>query len=162
MDIGAAILILAGLATIATVLGFTFDGPRLYSRLKARIQAPRREREELQKRLDELWKKVDDQATQIGELMRLTAMQGGSLTQYAEWVRDLQTEVGLLGTDPAPLKLEKRVEALEDVVSRIQIAAAAGLPLHAWEEVDRVFGPPQEPAKEPERLQAPDYRHDSN
>jgi hypothetical protein len=158
-------LILAIAGLVVAVLGwleFKPNGPRLLARLIARIQVPRKEREELRKQVEALSRGLDDQMTLIKQQGKLFDQNLSLHKQLSEWVRDLQTDVHLLRTDPAPLKLEKRVEVLEDAVSRVFLAGTVGLPPAAWDEVERVFGPKDEPAKETPLLQAPDYRHTSN
>jgi hypothetical protein len=111
MDTGVLIGVATLLLAFLTYLGFIPNGPHLFARLMARIQAPRKDREELRKLVEEL---------------------------------------------------QSRIEKLEDKVKRVTYAAWVGLPYSVWDEAELEFGPEDEPAKEPPRLQAPEPRRGSD
>jgi hypothetical protein len=112
---------------VLTWLDFTPNGPRLLAHIKARIQAPRKEREELRKMVVDLQKKTDDQATIITDLMHTIRMQGASITQFGGRVKnDLQADVA---------RLERRVVDLEVVVKE---STLDGQPLYRSQEAQRV------------------------
>ncbi len=111
---------------VLTWLDFTPNGPRLLAHLKARIQAPRKEREELRKQVEELRRSLDDQVTHIVELRKINDHNLGLYTQLSEWVRDLQADV---------MGLSRRVADLEVVVKESELD---GKPLYRTQEAQRV------------------------
>jgi hypothetical protein len=117
--------------------------------------------EKLQKQVDELQKQVDDLATLIADQSKTTQPQDGVIRQLIERQAQLRVDVNRLSAEVEDMTgLEPRIEGLESTTAKLNLAALAGLPPSAWDEVERVLTP-QEPPKEPVRLQAPDPRRGS-
>jgi predicted RNase H-like nuclease (RuvC/YqgF family) len=121
MDIQTFLLFgVPAVVIVLTWLGFKVEGPHLFAHLWARIQASRKEREELRKQVEELRKQVEG----------LRRKQGDSQTTYSEWVRGSVDRLnnGLISLTRAIEEQQHMVDDLHQRITSLESRTITSMP----------------------------------